>query len=140
MVQDRVEFGDEYVRVRRLMQDQPGLPGVHRAPGRQFPVKYAHPGTDRIAARQAARQSVAIRDQGGLVHPVFGEHRSDGTGIPADRAGVYVTLEDLFVRKGHFLQPTAIRDAGPPVVPAALDAVPDPVSGLLVYRGRGGAL
>jgi len=113
MVQDRIELGDEYVRVRRLVQDQPGLPGVDRAPGRQLPVKYAHPGTDCIAARQAARQPVTIRDQRSLVHPVLGEHRSDGTGIPADRTGVDITLEDLFVRKGHFFQPTGIRDAGP---------------------------
>ena len=28
---------------------------------------------------------------------------------------------------------------GLPVVRAALDAVPDPVNGLLIYRGRGGA-
>lgn len=108
MVKDRIELGDEHVCVRRLVQDQSGLPGVHRAPGRQFLVKCADPGTDRAAAGQAARQPVAIWDQRSLVHPVFGEHRRDGTGIPADRAGVEVTLEDLFVRKGHFLQFTDI--------------------------------
>ena len=77
---------DEYVRVRRLVQDQPGLPGVHRALGRQLPVKCAHACPDRITARQAARQPVTIRDQRSLVHSVLGEHRSHGTGIPADRA------------------------------------------------------
>jgi hypothetical protein len=75
-------------------------------------VKSAHPGTDRIAARQAARQPVTIRDQRGLVHPVFSKHRSDGVGIPADRAGVHVTLEDLSVRKSHSLQLTGVRDIG----------------------------
>src|SRR5438876_1002547 len=36
MLQDRIEFGDEHVRVRRLVQDQPGLPGIHRALGCHF--------------------------------------------------------------------------------------------------------
>jgi hypothetical protein len=40
------------------------------------------------------------------------------------------------VQFGSEEQWEAFRD--PPVVRAALDAVPDPVHGLLVYRGRGG--
>lgn len=94
------------------MQHEPGLPCIHRALRRQLPVKCAQARPDRIAARQAARQPVTIRDQRSLVHPVFGEHRGDGLGIPADRAGVHVALEDFFVREGHFLQPTGARDAG----------------------------
>ena len=39
------------------MQHEPGLPGVHRARGRQLPVKCAHADPDRVAARQAARLS-----------------------------------------------------------------------------------
>src|SRR2546421_11449356 len=69
MLQDRIELGDEHVRVRRLVQDQPGLPGIHRAPGRQFLVKCAHPGPDRIAAGQAARQPVTIRTSGASYTP-----------------------------------------------------------------------
>jgi hypothetical protein len=89
-----------------------GLPDVHRALGHRFLVKCAHAGTDRITTRQAARQPATIRDQRSLIHAVFGEHRSDGIGIPADRAGMHVTLEDFPVREGHPLQPTGVRDAG----------------------------
>src|SRR5437660_10102808 len=112
MVEDRIELGDEYLCIRGVMQHEPGLPSVQRALGRQFPVKCAHAGTDRITTRQAARQPVAIRDQRGLVYPVFGEHRSHSIGIPADRAGEYVMFEDLSVREGHFFQPTGVYDAG----------------------------
>jgi hypothetical protein len=49
----------------------------------------------------------------------------------ADRWGV--VFEVLFGAEGQW---ESFR--GLPVVRAALDAVPDPVNGLLVYRGRGG--
>jgi hypothetical protein len=49
----------------------------------------------------------------------------------ADRWGV--VFEVLFETEGQW---ESFR--GLPIVRAALDAVPDPVNGLLVYRGRGG--
>lgn len=49
----------------------------------------------------------------------------------ADRWGV--AFEVLFATEEQW---EAFR--GLPVVRAALDAVPDPVNGLLIYRGRGG--
>ena len=54
----------------------------------------------------------------------------DGT-WHADRWGV--VFEVLFDTEDRW---EAFR--GLPVVRAALDAVPDPVNGLLIYRGRGG--
>ncbi len=54
----------------------------------------------------------------------------DGT-WHADRWGV--AFEVCFASAGEW---EAFRDL--PVVRAALDAVPDPVNGLLIYRGRGG--
>src|ERR1700733_15408087 len=55
----------------------------------------------------------------------------DGT-WHADRWGV--VFEVLFDTEDRW---EAFR--GLPVVRAALDAVPDPVNGLLIYRGRGGS-
>jgi hypothetical protein len=45
-----------------------------------------------------------------------------------------VILEALFSDDGEFREFCAL-----PAVRAALDGVPDPVNGLLIYRGRGGA-